>query len=187
LIFLSEDWEQTYWEIEVGKLKFYKIVEKIRAKNKKLSGLLNDAIWLRRARNEIVAHPIYIANPFAVKKKGYIEPIEPELQIWANKIMLRDISKLLRFVEPDKRKEIEEKKFTTKNEQGKIVEEFSVIDYIKQRKPVRYELFDFLYWRSIQNELIEEIAFQAYKRMANRKNVLFPTTAKCMHSNNRKT
>jgi len=175
LIFLSEDWEQTYWEIEVGKLRFHKVVKKLREKNKKLGKSLDDAIWLRKARNEIVAHPIYIGNPFTMKKAGYLEFIEPELQIWASKIMLRDISKLLRFVEPDKRKEIEEKKFTTKSK-GKRVEEFSVMDYIKQRKPVRYEQRDFLLWRLIHNELMEEIAFQVYRRMVNIMNALFPTT-----------
>jgi hypothetical protein len=51
------------------------------------------------------------------------------------------------------------------------------MDYIKQRKPVRYEPADFMRWRVIQNELIEEIAFQAYRRMANMMNTLFPTTA----------
>lgn len=172
LIFLSEDWEQTYWEIEVGKLGFYKIVKKLRDKNKKLSRSLNDAIWLRKARNEIVAHPIYIGNPFVMKNVGHLEFKELELQIWACKIMLRDISKLLRFVEPDKRKEIEEKKFK-KTEQGRILEEFSVMDYIKQRKPVRYEPTDFMYWRVIQNELMEEIAFQAYRRMVSTMNTLF--------------
>jgi hypothetical protein len=164
MIFLSEDWEQTYWEIEVGKLRFYKIVERLGKMNRKLSGLLADAIWLRKARNEIVAHPIYIGNPFVMKKPGYLEFEEPELQIWASKIMLRDISKLLWFVEPDKRKEIEEKKFTKKGDQGRILEEFSVMDYIKQRKPVRYEPADFLRWRVIQNELIGEIAFSSIQK-----------------------
>lgn len=98
----------------MGKLRFYKIVKRLGRMNRKLSGLLDDAIWLRKARNEIVAHPIYIGNPFVMKKPGYLEFEEPELQIWASKIMLRDISKLLWFVEPDKRKEIEEKKFTKK-------------------------------------------------------------------------
>jgi len=172
LIFLSEDWEQTYWEIEVGKLSFYKIIKRLREMNRKLSGMLDDAIWLRRARNEIVAHPIYIGNPFTMKKPGHLEFQEPELQIWACKIMLRDISKLLQFVEREKRKEIEEKKFK-KTEQGRILEEFSVMDYIKQRKPVRYEPIDFMYWRAIQNELIEEIGFQAYRKMVSTINTLF--------------
>jgi len=177
LIFLSEDWEQTYWEIEVGKLRFHKIVKKLRDKNRKLSRSLDDATWLRRTRNEIVAHPIYIANPFTRLHAGYLEYKNPELQIWACKIMLRDIGKLLRFVEPDKRKEIEEKTFK-KTRQGRILEEFSVMDYIKQRKPVRYEPMEFFYWRIIQNELIEEIAFQAYRRMVSTMNTLFPTADK---------
>jgi hypothetical protein len=176
LIFLSEDWEQTYWEIEVGRLRFKKVVDKLRA-NRKLRELLDDADWLRRVRNQIVAHPIYIGNPFVIKKAGTLEFAELDRQIWACKIMLRDLRKLLEFAEPEKRKEIEEKKITTKDAQGSILEEFSVIHYITQQKPVRYEPTEFLYWRVIQNELIEEIAFHACRRMASIMNTLFPTTA----------
>jgi len=176
LIFLSEDWEQTYWEIEVGKPRFSKIIERLRT-NRKLRGVLDDADWLRRVRNKIVAHPIYIGNPFVLKKASTLELAEPEQQIWACKIMLRDLRELLEFAEPDKRKEIEEKPITKKDDQGRILEEFSVMDYIKQRKPVRYEPFEFMYWRVIQNELIEDIAFHAYRRMASIMRTLFPTTA----------
>lgn len=174
LIFLSEDWEQTYWEIEVKKFSFKKVIEELRRTNDKCTSLLRDADWLRKTRNEIVAHPLYIGNPFEIKQPGTLTPREPELEIWANRIMLRDIRKLLQFVEPDKRKTIEEKTFSKRDTKGKILEEFSVLDYLEQRKPVRYEPFDFTYWRIIQNELIEEIAFQAYRRMIKVLNALFP-------------
>jgi len=58
---------------------------------------------------KLLAHSIYVGNPFIMKKPGHLEFQELELQIWACKIMLRDISKLLQFVEREKRKEIEEK------------------------------------------------------------------------------
>lgn len=173
LIFLSEDWEKTYWEVEIKKIRFYEITKRLRNVNKKLDDSLKLAEWLRKARNEIVAHPFYIGNPFKVKEPGVLEPKELEQQIWACKIMLRDIRKLLQFVESSKRKEIEEKTFNARDEQGRIVEEFSVIDFLEQRRPVRYDIFDFFYWRVIHNELIEEIAFQAYVKMVKMMNALF--------------
>jgi len=174
LIFLSEDWEQAYWEIEVKRFGFRDVIKKLKNRSSKIDKGLVDADWLRKARNQIVAHPLYIGNPFEVRKAGYIEFRDPELQIWASKIMLRDLKRLLQFIEPNKRSEIEKQKFTAKDDQGKIVEEIPFIDFLKQRKPVRYEGHDFLRWRAIQNELIEEIAFQAFKRMVRILNNLFP-------------
>jgi len=174
LIFQSEEWEETYWEIEVKKLQFSKVIKRLR-ENTELGDLLRKADWLREARNEIAAHPLYIGNQFEMRKPGYLEPKEVEQQIWACNTMLRDIKKLLRFVEPDKKREIEEKKFTKKDSRnGRTLEEFSVKDFLRLQKPIRYEMHDFLLWRVIQNELIEEIAFLAYRKMVETINALFP-------------
>ncbi len=178
MIFLSEDWEQTYWELEIRKLNFHDVVRKLEKKKGTLKKSLCDADWLRKARNEIVAHPLYIANPFEMKRKGYLEYREPDLHIWAYKIMLRDIRKLLQFLEPEKRKKIEEKKFRTVDSQGKTVQEFSAMDYITQKKPQPYDIRDFTYWRVIHNEMIEELAFRAYTYLVGIMNTLFPEYAK---------
>lgn len=174
LIFYFEEWEETYWEIEVKKLKFSKVIERLRQTGK-FGDILRNADWLREVRNQVVAHPLYIGNPFEMTKPGHLEPKGVEQEIWACNTMLRDIKKLLRFVEPEKRKEIEEKKISKKSSHdGKTLEEFSVKDLLGSQELFRHQLGNFLYWKAIQNELIEEIAFLAYKRMVETINVLFP-------------
>jgi hypothetical protein len=179
LISVSEEWEEAYWEMEMKKPNFSQIIKRLKNSNRDLVETLKDADWLRKARNEIVAHPLYVGNTFEVAKSGHLEMTEFEHHMWASKTMLRDIRKLLRFVEPATRRTIEEKKFTKRDGSGRTLEEFSVMDHLKQRKPVRYELTDFLYWKAIQNELIEEIAFGAYGRMVSVINSLFPKNDTC--------
>jgi len=173
LIFQSkEEWEETYWWLEVGRVRFQTIINNLKC-NKQLS---NDAIWLRKVRNKIAVHPLYIGNVFDVKGNGVIEIKELEHYIWAFKAMLRDLRTLLQFIEPNKKRIIEEKKISKRDNDGKILEEYSVMDFLRQQKPIRYETWDFVNWRVIHNELIEEIAFEAYTRMVRTMNALFPVS-----------
>lgn len=151
---------------------FDDVIKKVKKSNFKPNGLLKDANWLRQARNEVAAHPLYIGNYIEPRKNGIFELKETDEIIWANKIMFRDIKKLLRFLEPSKKKEIEEKKISKKDSQGKILEEFSVKNFLKQQK---FEISNFVLWYAIQNELIEEIAFNAYRRMVEIINAVFQT------------
>ena len=168
LIFQSEDWEETYWELEVKKIGFHKIIQRAEKSSPKLKKVLKDADWLRRARNEVAAHPLYVANLFGVDRKtGYLKMKETDEAIWASKIMFRDIRKLLRFLEPSKAREIKEKKWSARTTQGKILEEFPVkdfarADFLKQR-PIDFTTF--MTWYATQSEIIEEVAFNAYRRM----------------------
>jgi hypothetical protein len=91
LIFRSEYWEETYWEIEVKKLGFRDIIRRL-AKTGGLGQTINHAHWLRKARNEITAHPSYVEIPFNVKA-GALENRDLDQYIWASKTMLRDIRK----------------------------------------------------------------------------------------------
>ncbi len=172
LISHSEQWEEVYWEIEVKKPTFARLIERW-AKIGGLEKSVDHANWLQEVRNEITVHPPYVAMTFDLKA-GVLETREIDQYIWASRTMLRDIRKLLRFLQPDQRKKFEEEKFSKRDGQGKILEEFTVSDYLSQQKPVRYEPGDFLYWRVLQNKLIEEIAFQAYERMGETINSLFP-------------
>lgn len=163
LIFLSEDWEETYWEIEIKELSFVDVIQK--AQNRKIvtpSELLKDANWLRNARNEVAAHPLYVGNYFELNELRQLELKKTEQLIWANKVMFRDIKRLLRFLDSKKRKEMEEEKMATKNSQGKILEETSLKDFLKEPK---FEVSNFILWFGLQNRLVEEIAFQAYRKM----------------------
>ena len=174
LIFSSEDWEETYWEIEVKRLRFSEILNRLGKGTSRLADVLGDANWLREVRNEIVAHPLYIGSFFDMKEPGVLEWKSLERLIWASRTMLKDIKKLLRFVGPDKRKAIEEKPFRKTDAEGKILDEFSVGDFLNLRRRVSYEESDFMYWKVIQNELVEEIALLAYRKMVRIINTLFP-------------
>jgi hypothetical protein len=163
LIFLSEDWEETYWEIEIKKLSFVDVIKKAQnAKIVTLNELLEDANWLRNARNEVVAHPLYVGNYFELNELGQLELKETEQLIWANKVMFRDVKKLLRFLDSKKRKEMEEMKITEEDSQGKILEEMRLKDFLKEPK---FKVGNFILWFGLQNQLVEEIAFQAYRKM----------------------
>jgi hypothetical protein len=174
LIFSSEDWEETYWEIEMKKFGFKEILNRLGEKKGKVTEILKDADWLRKARNQIVAHPLYIGSFFDIERPGYLEEKGLERLIWATRTMVRDIKKLLQFVELDKRKAIEEKPISKKTKDGRILEEYSVGDFLNLRRPKRYDYADFLLWKAIQNGLVEEIAFLAYAKMVRIVNTLFP-------------
>jgi len=163
LIFLSEDWEETYWEIEIRKLRFVDVIKKAQnAKIVTLNGLVEDAHWLRNVRNEVAVHSLYVSNYFELNELGQLELKETEQLFWANKVMFRDIKKLLRFLDSKKRKEMEEEKMTKKDSQGKILEEMRLKDFLKEPK---FEVGNFILWFGLQNQVVEEVAFEAYRKM----------------------
>jgi hypothetical protein len=174
LIFRTPDWEETYWEIEVKKLRFSEVIKRLR-ENKKQRESLKNADWLRKVRNDIAAHPLYIGSQLTFKESGMLQPKGLEEQIWARNTMVRDLKKLLEFLDPEKRKEMEDKKITCKDDQGRTTEEYSVADFIAKRKDC--EITDLFLWKAIQNELIEEVAFVAFGKMVETLNVFRPELA----------
>ena len=163
LIVTSEDWEKTYWEIRTKENTFGKIIDRIKRESKKnrelksLTRFLDDANWLRKVRNEIVAHPTYIPDYPELKR-------EDEL-VLANRIMFRDIRHLLQFFNPQKRKQLEMQKLTAKTPEGKIVGESEPLeDFL--RNPMKIDVADYFNWWGFQTGLLSDLALEAYERMS---------------------
>ena len=156
LTIASEDWEETYWRVEIGKMTFGDILREVKTRKiKALTKCIKDADWLRMVRNRIGAHPPYISDYFRLKKLDQL--------IWANKLMFRDIRKLLQSLEPQKRKEVEMEKITVKDSWGKEIESTPFKDFLKD--PTKIKIANYFDWFLIQNMLLEELAFEAYKKM----------------------
>jgi len=158
LIFNSEDWERKYWELEIKKLTFGDILNEIKkTKIKTLTRFIKDADWLRKVRNIIVAHPTYIADYTELKGNDQI--------IWANKMMLKDLRKILQFFDAKKRKELEQLPLILKTRDGKTVKESETLgQFLKQ--PVKIEVANYFDWWGFQKGLLVHLAFEAYKRMS---------------------
>lgn len=158
LIVNSEDWERTYWEIEIKKMTFGAILKEVRKREiKTLTRFVKDADWLRRVRNEIVAHPTYIPD--------YYELESPEKIIWANRILYRDIGKLLKFFNPRKRKQLENTTLTARTPDGKIVGESKPLkEYLAQ--PTKIEVATTFDWWAFQTGLLSDLALEVYGRMS---------------------
>jgi len=98
----------------------------------------------------------------------YLPQKKQDQQIWANKIMQRDLASLLKFIEPaSKRKEFEETKVSlqrkdNKESNEKIVEALPFKDWLKKHT---FDLSNFSLWYSLQPMFLGEIAFEAYKKM----------------------
>jgi len=167
LFFSSEDWEKTYWEIQISRKSFQNIIDL--AKKKRLNTqAIKHADWLRRVRNELSAHPLYVGDLFEHKEGNVFTTKKQDQQIWANKIMQRDLASLLKFIEPaSKRKEFEETKVSlqrkdNKESNEKIVEALPFKDWLKKHT---FDLSNFSLWYSLQPMFLGEIAFEAYKKM----------------------
>ena len=115
---------------------------------------------MRQVRNEIAAHPMYIGHDFDIKDPNYIVPKAPDIVIWSNKVMLRDLRKLLAFLEPEKKKKFEEEKFSMRRN-GKVLKEISLKDYLKTQD---FNTPTFLLWGTVQETILEELAYDAYVR-----------------------
>lgn len=159
LISTSEDWEETFWEIEMKKLNFCKLIERIQKTKMVSKEILDDAHWLRQARNEIAAHPMYIGHAFELKEPCYVIPLKPDVGFWSNKVMLRDIRKLLCFIEPEQRKKFEEEKISSRNSSGELITEISLNDFFLRQE---FGFSNFIMWGTIQETILEELAFEAY-------------------------
>jgi hypothetical protein len=163
LIVTSEDWEKVYWEFRMTKNTFGKIIDKVKhesKKNKELESLakfLGDADWLRRIRNEIVVHPTYIPEYLELKR-------DDELVI-ANRIMLRDIRHLLKFLSSQKRKQLEMEKLTAKTSEGKIIRESEPLKEFLEN-PTKIDVSNYLDWWAFQTGLLNYLALEAYERMS---------------------
>lgn len=158
LIFNSEDWERKYWEIEIKRLTFGDILNEIKKnKIKKLTRFIKDADWLRRVRNIIVAHPTYIADYAEIKGNDQI--------IWANKIMLKDLRKILQFFDSKKIEELEQIPLIVKSKDGeKVLSSVTLKNFLRQ--PVKIEVANYIDWWGYQKGLLAHLAFEAYKRMS---------------------
>lgn len=165
LIGASEDWEEKYWKIQVKKMTFGKLLKEVRReKVKKLMRFIRDAEWIKDVRNEIAAHPTYISDYFELKDRYQL--------IWANKIMFRDIRRLLHFLSPQKRMEMEKSKITAKSTEGKKIRESeSLKDFLSN--PKKTEVDTFFNWFMFEGGLLSELALEAYGRMAKIMNGLY--------------
>ena len=124
---------------------------------------IENSHWLRRARNEIAAHPPLVGMIFDVKKTMPLQMKKDDEVIWANKTMLRDFQKLLNFLEPNSRKQIEETKHGYSIAEGKIVEE-SIKELIRQK---RFDFFNLVLWSGMEKSLTEQIALNSFQKMGN--------------------
>jgi len=160
LIATSEDWEETYWQIEIRRMTFGGILKELkRRKYEPLSKFIEDANWLRELRNRVAAHPTYVSA------QAYFERSTRDQIIWENKVMFRDIRKLLNFLSPQKRKEfVETRKLTGVNSQGKVVEERYFRDVLSD--PTKIDPRTWLDWEGFQSSILGDLALEAYKRMA---------------------
>ena len=165
LIGASEDWEETYWKIQVKKMTFGKLLEEVKKKKvKKLKPFIKDAERLKEVRNEVAAHPTYISDYFELEDRYQL--------IWANRTMFRDIRRLLRCLTPQKRKEIEKSKIIVKSSEGKKIRESKCLeDFLSN--PKKTEVETFFNWWTFEHGLLGELALEAYGRMAKIVNGLY--------------
>jgi hypothetical protein len=164
LIATSEDWKKKYWQIENRKMTFGTILAEMgeqieRRKLEPLTKFVKAAEWLKNVRNEVSAHPTYVDG------STYFERSTRDQIVWENKVMFRDIRKLLQFFSPQRRKEkIETTKLTGFNSEGKVVETRYFKDFLDD--PTKIAPHTWSDWQSFQLSILEELAFKAYKRMA---------------------
>lgn len=163
LIVTSKDWEKTYWEIRMKESSFGKIIDKIKRESKKnrelksLTRFLKDANWLRRVRNEIVAHPTYIPD--------YLELRREDELVLANRMMFRDIRHLLQFFTPQRRKKFEMEKLTAKTPKGKTVRESKPLkEFLND--PMKIDVAIYFNWWAFQTGLLIYLALEAYEKMS---------------------
>jgi len=163
LIVTSEDWKKTYWQIENRVMTFGQILaemdEQIKRRNlEPLTKFAKDAKWLKKVRNEIAAHPTYVDG------SAYFERSTHDQIVWENKVMFRDIRKLLQFLSPQKRKEmVETGKLTGVNSEGKVVETRYFKDFLND--PTKIDPHTWSDWEGFQLSILEKLALEAYKRM----------------------
>jgi hypothetical protein len=159
IVFSSSDWEQNYRK---NHRKNFNHIIKIAREKEVDNQAADDANWLRRVRNELSAHPMYVGDSFKHKNKDTFTAKELDQQAWANKLMQNDLLRLLRFIEQKKRTELEERKVSMRNESGEVTEEMPLKDWFKKHM---FDLTNFSLWFSLQPMFLEEIAFEAYKKM----------------------
>jgi hypothetical protein len=159
LISISDDWEKTYWELETKKINFSKLIEEIQKTKLISKQVISETHWLRQVRNEIAAHPMYIGHDFDIKEPNYIVPRTPDIVIWSNKVMFRDLRKLLSFLDSEKKKKFEEEKISARSSEGKVISEISLKDFLQSQD---YNTPNFILWGTIQETILEELAYDAY-------------------------
>jgi hypothetical protein len=169
LIFQAEDWEETYWQMEIGRATFEKVIKRAKKGRKIDLKILNRANWLRKARNEIAAHPMYIGNAYDFNTLGPIELKDEDEVIWANKTMLRDFERIVRFLKPSRRREFNETKLSARDPAGNVIEEHTLKDILREKKFDHKNLF---LWLGMRNTLLEEVAYDAYESMVEIVNAL---------------
>jgi hypothetical protein len=176
LIFASDDWEKTYWEIRVNGKGFKYIidtVEKNSKKNRRLklaAAFIRDAHWLRRVRNEIAAHPTYVTD--------YTELKSSDELILANRMMFRDIRHLLQFLDPKEREYLESQKLTAKTPQGKVVKESEPLKAFMEN-PMKTDTAVYIEWWMFQGGLLSYLALEAYRRVNKVLNGLYSVKRDC--------
>ena len=161
LILNSEDWKGTYRRTERSNSRFDYVIFQARKKRFASIDIINEADWLRRARNKVAAHPLFVGMIWQVKK-GQLEMKKDDVVIWANKTMIREFGRLLNFLEPEMKKEIEDTECSGPDKNGNIVY-FTIKDVVCQKTTNLF--FNTVLCVGLKEQLLEEIALAAYGKM----------------------
>lgn len=158
VIFNSDDWERKYWEIVIKKWTFKDVLDEIRrSRNKTLTKFIKDADWLREVRNIIVAHPSYITDFEELKGRDQI--------IWANKMIIKELSRLLQFFNSEERKKFLQTPLTTKTRDGKTIRESETLEQFLSQ-PAKIEKAEIFNWWAFEKGLLSQFSLKAYKKMS---------------------
>lgn len=144
----SGDPEEKQWEIEIRGRSFGHLI-KDAEKLPLLKPFLNDAGWLRGARNLIAAHPLYVGV--------YEKDDTPDIKIWKNKTMIRNIRKTLDLFNNRDRESILDFKITYEDKSE-----------VKLRDALKDPTFDHasVIWGGFSEDaVLEFLALEAFKRM----------------------
>jgi len=163
LIYDSEDPEEAQWRIIIEKWTFGKIIEESK-KHPKLKVFVDDAQWLNDLRNKVAAHPLYIGT--SLKKYFYGE--NTYKLILFNKNMTREINELLTLLDKDSRDHWMNSEITSE-----ISDKSGKKEIIKEKlmnlllgDPLNIHYRRVLYWAVIGDYILQDLAYEAYKRMA---------------------
>lgn len=148
LIRSSEDPEEKQWEIEIRRRSYADLIKEA-GNLPLLRNFINDARWLKDARNLIAAHPLYVGV--------YERDDSRDKIIWKNKTMIRNIRKTLKLLNDKDRELILDFRVTYEDKSE-----------VKLRDALKDPTFDHasVIWEGFSEDaVLESLALEAYQRM----------------------
>jgi len=164
------DPEELQWEIEISKMTFGKIIDKMKSRfNIELIKIAQD---LNDLRNTISVHPIFLAVPQDYAENEYN-------LVWANKTLIRDIRKILSFLTIKDQEKFMVEEIRLADEKGKVRKKIKFSEVLSNPSEAEGLVGFRVLW---EERLLEYLALTAYGLLAMLLNELYmPKTSKSAH------